>query len=518
MDMGIAMTRDERPAGRVCIVGSGPGDESLVSPQVRRILEAADVVIGYHAYIHLVDGMLHRERQLVVGKNLTEEIERAALAVQYARLGLQVAVVSSGDAGIYGMAGVVFEYIARQNLADAPEVEVLPGISAFQAAAARLGAPLMHDFAAVSLSDLLTPWPVISERLHLAAQADFVLALYNPQSRKRQRQWVQAQEIIRACRPGSTPVGVVRNAYRDQESVVVTDLDHIGDEAVDMLTTVLIGNSQSFVWNSRIITPRGYYAPKPDGPRVLVLGGTHEARLMARRIRERGAQVTLSYRGPAPASKDDGVRIYSGDFDVNSLTRFLREREIQFVVDMTHMDASIIHTTAQQAAMQCAVPYLRWERPESIPSNPLVREVPSHQEAARALRDQAGTVFLTTGIKSLETYVAALGTYRAADLVVRLLPRAGTLAMAESLGLGAHQIVAMVGPYSRELNGALYDRYHVQAVVTKSSSDDLHSKVEPALERLIPVIVVRTAPASSGGLAMTLPEIEGEIFGGTQGD
>jgi precorrin-3B C17-methyltransferase len=359
---------------------------------------------------------------------------------------------------------------------------------------------------------------LISERLRLAAQADFVLALYKPQSRKRQKQWVQTQEIIRACRPGSTPVGVVRNAYRDQESVVVTDLDHLRDEAVDMLTTVLIGNSQSFVWNSRIITPRGYYAPKPDGPRVLVLGGTHEARLMARRIRERGAQVTLSYRGPAPASKDDGVRIYSGDFDVNNLTRFLREREKQFVVHITHMDATIIPTTAQQAAVQCAVPYLRWERPESIPSNPLVREVPSHQEAALALRDQAGTVFLTTGIKSLETYVDALGAYRAADLVVRLLPRAGTLAMAERLGLNAHQIVAMVGPYSRELNGALYDRYHVQAVVTKSSSDDLHSKVEPALERLIPVIVVRTAPASSGGLAMTLPEIEREIFGGTQGD
>ncbi len=246
--------------GSLVLVGFGPGHADHLTPAARRAIAEADLVVGYRTYIDLVRPLL--DGKAVVATGMTEEVGRARAAVEAARAGRKVAVVSSGDPGIYGMAGLVFEVLRetgwRAGAPDDIRVEVVPGITALSSCASLLGAPLMHDFAAISLSDLLTPWPVIRRRLEAAAAADFVIALYNPKSGRRTRQIVEAQAILRAHRAGTTPVGLVKSAFRDLESVVLTDLDRFLDYEIGMLTTVFVGSSQTEVFEGRMVTPRGY--------------------------------------------------------------------------------------------------------------------------------------------------------------------------------------------------------------------------------------------------------------------
>ena len=192
---------------------------------------------------------------------LGQELERAARAVELASEGRSVAVVSSGDAGVYGMAGPVFRVLTDRAWDGAnPEVLTIPGISALQSAASLLGSPLMQDFCAISLSDLLTPWETIKRRLEAAAAGDFVVALYNPRSRRRDWQLMEARKILLGSRSGQTPVGLVREAYREGQRTTLTDLARLGEQAaeVDMFTTVIIGNSTSYTLNGKMVTPRGY--------------------------------------------------------------------------------------------------------------------------------------------------------------------------------------------------------------------------------------------------------------------
>ncbi len=196
----------------------------------------------------------------VYATGMTHEVERCARAVELANAGKIVAVVSSGDAGIYGMAGLVFELLAASG-DDNMKVEVIPGVPAFVAAASILGAPLMHDFASISLSDLLTDWPIIEKRLEAAAMADFVIILYNPKSSKRIEGLGKALSIIGQHRNGSTPVGIVRNAARENEEAILTTLENVPSlsERIDMLTVLIIGNSSTFLALGRMVTPRGYH-------------------------------------------------------------------------------------------------------------------------------------------------------------------------------------------------------------------------------------------------------------------
>lgn len=190
---------------------------------------------------------------------MRQEVDRCSKALELAEQGNKVAVICSGDPGIYAMAGLVFEVGARRALPlQDVDIEIVPGIAALNASASRLGAPLMHDFASISLSDLLTPWDVIEKRIEAAASADFVIVIYNPKSKGRQEHIAHARDIVLKFRSPGTPAGIVRAATRDHEKVVITDLEHMLDHEIDMQTTVIIGNSQTFTWNDRMITPRGY--------------------------------------------------------------------------------------------------------------------------------------------------------------------------------------------------------------------------------------------------------------------
>lgn len=245
-------------SGRLWLVGTGPGALNQITPAAQAAISGADVVIGYGLYLDLVKPLL-RPGQIVEASPITQERQRAERAIELAQWGLTVAVISSGDCGIYGMAGLVMEVLAGSDWdGQTPDVQVFPGITALQAAASRVGAPLMHDFCAISLSNLLTPWEVIEKRLNAAAQADFVTALYNPKSLTRTEQIAIAQRIFLAHRSPETPVAIVRSAYRPEEEVRVTTLGQLLEVPIDMLTIVLIGNQSSRFHGSWIITPRGY--------------------------------------------------------------------------------------------------------------------------------------------------------------------------------------------------------------------------------------------------------------------
>jgi len=244
--------------GQLLLIGTGPGQLDQMTPAAQTAVSCADAVIGYSLYIDLIVPLV-RPGQIVEALPITQERQRAQRAIELAQWGLTVAVVSSGDCGIYGMAGLVLEELRAQGWdGKTPSVKVFPGISALQAAASRVGAPLMHDFCAISLSDLLTPWEVIEKRLIAAAQADFVTALYNPRSQTRTQQIATATAIFLKYRDPNTPVALVRSAYRQDEQITLTTLEKLLETPIDMLTTVLIGNQSTQTHGDWMITPRGY--------------------------------------------------------------------------------------------------------------------------------------------------------------------------------------------------------------------------------------------------------------------
>jgi precorrin-3B C17-methyltransferase len=237
------------------VIGIGPGDIEQMSLRAYRLLQEVDVVVGYQTYIELVSEITTDEQE-IISTGMGSEVERSQRAIELTRQGRQVALISSGDPGVYGMAGLALELTEKreQNI----PLEVIPGISAANAAAASLGAPLMHDYAVISLSDLLTPWEVIEDRLIKAAKSDFVIALYNPKSKQRKEQIKWAQEIFLQYRDADTPVGIVRSAKRGTEELESTTLEQMLDFEINMLTTVIIGNSETYSSEDLIITPRGY--------------------------------------------------------------------------------------------------------------------------------------------------------------------------------------------------------------------------------------------------------------------
>ena len=242
--------------GKIIIAGIGPGSKEDITPAVLEAVGKADVIVGYKYYFQFIEPYVP-EGCTCIDTGMKKERERAEEAFRLAEEGKTVLVISSGDAGIYGMGPLVYEM--RRQRKSAIEIESLPGISAFQKAASLLGAPIGHDLCIISLSDLMTPWEVIERRIRAAAEGDFVTAVYNPKSHGRYWQLYRLQELFLAVRSGDTPLGYVRQAGRPEQEVTISTLANFDPEAVDMFTVILIGNSQSYIDGNQIITPRGYY-------------------------------------------------------------------------------------------------------------------------------------------------------------------------------------------------------------------------------------------------------------------
>ncbi len=241
---------------KITVIGIGPGKASDMTAAAIDALRQAEVVVGYKYYIPFIAPML-RPDVTIIQNGMKQEQARIEKAFEIAETGKDVCVISSGDSGIYGMAPLVYEML-RDRVSDI-EVEVIPGISAFQKAASLLGAPIGHDFCVISLSDLMTPWSLIERRIKAAVDADFITAVYNPKSTGRYWELYRLKELFLVGRSPETPVGFVRQAGRKEEKVTVTTLREFDPEEVDMFTVVIIGNSQSYIWSNHFTTPRGYY-------------------------------------------------------------------------------------------------------------------------------------------------------------------------------------------------------------------------------------------------------------------
>lgn len=238
----------------IYVIGIGPGCKNMMTEEAIKSIEDAEVIVGYKTYINLIKEFIHDKE--VVQNGMRKEIERCKEAIEIAKTGKKVAVVSSGDAGIYGMAGLILELVTKEKCNI--KVKVVPGVTASIGAAAVLGAPIMHDFCHISLSDLLTPWEVIEKRLRLAAEADFVICLYNPRSKGRSEHLATAFKIMSEFKDGSTPVGIVKDVGRENEEKFICTFDTMDFERVDMTTMVIIGNKATYIENDLMITPRGY--------------------------------------------------------------------------------------------------------------------------------------------------------------------------------------------------------------------------------------------------------------------
>jgi precorrin-3B C17-methyltransferase len=251
----------DKASGKLFVVGIGPGSVEQLTLKARDVILNADYVLGNSTYLDQMESLLGTQE--VIRSFMGKEVERARKAVELAK-SANVVMISGGDTNVYGMAGIVLEVAEHENLD--VDIEILPGVTAVLAGASILGAPVVTDFAVISLSDLLTPWEVIEKRLNMAADADFVIGLYNPKSRKRKSNFARAIEIIRKYKADSVPVGLVKNAMRgEDEDHIVTTLGEVMnyEDWVDMSTAILIGNGESRIWKSPkkdiIITPRGYH-------------------------------------------------------------------------------------------------------------------------------------------------------------------------------------------------------------------------------------------------------------------
>lgn len=246
--------------GKLYIVGVGPGHHDHMTFKAKQAIEESDTIVGYETYVNLVQDLI--EGKDIYRYAMTQEVERAHQCIDLAKDGKTVSLVSSGDPGIYGMAGLIYEILAQSGWdpKNGLSVEIIPGISALNSCASLIGSPLMTDFAVLSMSDLLVPWDIIVKRVEAAAQGDFVLVIYNPASKKRIHQLQDTRKILLKYRHHDTPVAIIKGAYRESQSIVMTDLKNLPNfsDRLGMISTVIIGNSSTYTYHDLMINPRGY--------------------------------------------------------------------------------------------------------------------------------------------------------------------------------------------------------------------------------------------------------------------
>lgn len=246
--------------GKLYIVGVGPGHHDHMTFRAKEVIAQSDTIVGYETYVNLVADLI--EGKTIYRYAMTQEVERAHQCIDLAKSGKIVSLVSSGDPGIYGMAGLIYETLASTgwNPKDGLQVEIIPGVSALNSCASIIGSPLMTDFAVLSMSDLLVPWEIIEKRVKAAAQGDFVIVIYNPASKKRIHQLQDTRQVLLQYRKPTTPVAIIKGAFRESETIVMTDLENLPNHSdkLGMISTVIVGNSSTFTYKDLMINPRGY--------------------------------------------------------------------------------------------------------------------------------------------------------------------------------------------------------------------------------------------------------------------
>ena len=485
--------------GVLNLVSVGPGFADLIVPRAVAALQDSDVIVAYELYLRWIAPLI--EGKEIHTPPLTQERERALLAIEKARSGAKVALISSGDIGIYAMAALAFDEMRDD---DDYEVNVIPGITSANACASLLGSPLSHDFATLSLSDLLCPWDWIEQRGKHIAEADLACVLYNVQSAGRAQGVYRILAIMLAAKSPKTLCGVVRNAYRPGQEVSIHHLEDLPSLQFDMLTTIVIGNRFTQRKREFIYTPRGYNAweSSPATPAtqtvpkdaLWVFSGTSDGNALARKLAEQGYPVVVStatgYGGELAAQDCPGVVVWAGQSGVEARKQALQQHQARGLIDATHPYASLMSEQLMGLSQSLSLPYLRYERASSYaPDTGLLCDSTAHAaELAIALGKR---IFLSTGSKDLATFVKAPRA-DSVDWFVRVTPEPEFIQRAIDLGIPRSRLCAMQGPFSQAFNEALWRDWKIDCVVTKDSGDagGYQAKVAATLALKIPLLVI----------------------------
>ena len=491
--------------GVLNLVSVGPGFNDLIIPRAEAALQGSDVIVAYELYLRWIEPWL--EGKEIHTPPLTQERERALLAIDKARSGAKVALISSGDIGIYAMAALAFEEMQED---DTYEVNVVPGITSANACASLLGSPLSHDFATLSLSDLLCPWEWIENRARHIAQADLACVLYNVQSAGRQQGVYRILNLMLEAKAPHTLCGVVKKAYRPGQQVSIHRLEELPALQFDMLTTIVIGNRFTRRKRGRIFTPRGYNdwtAPEvapalqpeqhalPDHA-VWVFSGTSDGNALATQLAAaQSCPVIVSaateYGGEVAIKDCPGVSVWAGRQGVEARRQALTRSHARALVDATHPYANIISEQLIGLSRELGIPYLRYERPSALAPEcgDLCESMAQAAERAIALGRR---IFLATGSKDLATFLQAPGAHER-EWFVRVTAEPEFIQRAIDLGVPRSHLCAMQGPFSEAFNTALWRDWQIDCVVTKDSGDagGYRAKAAAAQALDIPLLVIQ---------------------------
>ena len=510
--------------GKLNLVSVGPGFADLVPPLAETALRESDVIIGYKIYFTWIQPLI--EGKEVHSFSLTQERERAKKAIVCARAGRTVSLVSSGDIGIYGMAPLVVEEMREE---EEFQLQIIPGVSAANSSAALLGSPLGHDFATLSLSDLLCPWEWIENRARYLAKADLVTALYNVQSQSRPDGIYRILRILLEEKSERTWCGVVRNAFRPDQAVYLCPLAELQERQFDMLTTIIVGNRFTQKKGRFIYTPRGYHgwtlgnadsaenavnaengqsaAPRTDRQPptanrqpIWVFSGTGDGNALAAELSRLGYRLIVStasdYGAELASMALPGVEVRSGRQGAAARRSQLQQSGAVAIIDATHPFATEISNQLTELSAELNVPYIRYERPATVLPR-FAREASDMAAAARMAIEIGERIFLATGIKDLNTFLRQPDA-EDRQWFLRITPDSDSLELALKAGIPRPHICAMQGPFSTDFNLALWSAWRVDCVVTKESGEagGFHSKAEAAGKLGIHFIVVRRPQSS----------------------
>ena len=485
-------------SGQLNLVSVGPGSSTLIAPLAKAALERSDVVVGYGLYLRWIAPWL--EGKEIHDLPLTKERERAALALQLARSGRIVSLVSSGDIGVYGLAPLALEMLEPGEQTD---VQVIPGITAAQSCASLLGAPLGHDFATLSLSDLLCPWPWIEQRAQMLARAEVALVLYNVQSEARQQGVYRILDILLAHRPADAWCGIVRNAYREDASSEICTLGELRHRRFDMLTSLVIGTRFTRRNGAFLYAPRGYHgwqkeaAPDAAGIPAGALWcftGTRDGNALAAQCREAGHPLVISVAteyGAAQARRHcPEAHIVTGHIGEAARRALLETNRPRAVLDATHPFATRISAQLERLCTGLEIPLLRYQRP-GAPLPPEVVVCADMEEAGRRTVELGRRIFVGTGVKDLPGLLQTPGAGER-QWFARVTPNPESLERTVLAGIPASRICAMQGPFSQRANEALWQDWEIDCVLSKDSGEagGLPAKIAAAKTLGIPLLVV----------------------------
>ncbi|MBY0549435.1 MAG: precorrin-3B C(17)-methyltransferase [Candidatus Obscuribacterales bacterium] len=540
-----SVSREQPQSGVLHLVSTGPGASGQLTPAATKAINESNVIVGYSLYLELLNELIKDKE--IVSAPLTQERERANAAVEAARAGKKVALLSSGDIGVYAMATLAFELTQEE---DTFEILVHPGVTAALASASLLGAPLSHDFATLSLSDLLCPWKWIEERAWHIAAADLCVAFYNVQSKSRPDGVYKIIRLMLEHKSADTICGVVRNAYRQEQTTRITTLGALLDQQFDMFTTIVIGNRFTKRIRNHIYTPRGYHAwssherspvlhtksensttspnaraiitvamddgidtggipPAPlslqstpsanvkstDLPNraVWVFSGTGDGNDFANNISSRGVPVVVSaataYGARAANRACPSSAIMFGSLGREARSRLLKETSSRAIIDATHPFAHQMSEQLIELSAALKIPYIRFERPK-LHSTDRCHRCPDFETAASLAAKLGTRILLTTGSKNIASFAGRANT--GVNWFARITPNAESLQALLDAGIPETNICAMQGPFSTDSNVALCRQWNIDCIVTKDSGDSggLAEKFETAEALNIPLVLI----------------------------